>query len=97
MVPVGGVSTIGAQSAASLVRQMEPRIVLPMHFQTPSLAALEPVQGFLREMGLHEVIPQAKLGVNKNNLPLAMQVVLLDYPSARAGEKASQSPTSLEG
>jgi L-ascorbate metabolism protein UlaG (beta-lactamase superfamily) len=81
MVPVGGVSTIGAASAAALVRQMDPRIVLPMHYQTSLFKAeLEPLQGFLREMGASEQASQPKLNVTKNNLPFIMQVVILDYP-----------------
>jgi L-ascorbate metabolism protein UlaG (beta-lactamase superfamily) len=81
MVPVGGVSTIGAASAAALVRQMEPRIVLPMHYQTSLFKAeLEPLQGFLREIGASEQVSQPKLNVTKNNLPFIMQVVTLDYP-----------------
>jgi L-ascorbate metabolism protein UlaG (beta-lactamase superfamily) len=81
MVPVGGVSTIGAASAAALVRQMDPRIVLPMHYQTSLFKAeLEPLQGFLREIGAHETVSQPKLNVTKNNLPFIMQVTVLDYP-----------------
>ncbi len=88
MIPVGGFYTIGAQSAAALVRQMEPRIVLPMHYRTPasSYSDLDTVQTFLHEMGIHEAVPQPKLNINKNNLPLLTQVTLLDYPgSASSG------------
>ena len=37
LLPVGGVSTIGATTAAEVMRQLEPRIVIPMHYQTPVL------------------------------------------------------------
>jgi L-ascorbate metabolism protein UlaG (beta-lactamase superfamily) len=81
MVPVGGVSTIGAASAAALVRQMDPRIVLPMHYRTSLFKVeLEPLEGFLREIGAHEPATQPKLNVTKNNLPFIMQVITLDYP-----------------
>ncbi|MCL2150439.1 MAG: MBL fold metallo-hydrolase [Dehalococcoidia bacterium] len=85
MVPVGGVYTIGASSAAALVRQMDPRIVLPMHYRTPTSGPqdLDPVQIFLHEMGIHEVAPQAKLNVTKNNLPLLMQVIQMEYPGCK--------------
>jgi L-ascorbate metabolism protein UlaG (beta-lactamase superfamily) len=80
MVPVGGVYTIGASAAAAMVRQMEPKIVLPMHYKTASGGAnLEPLDNFLREFGVSALLPQAKLNVNKNNLPLTTQVTLLEF------------------
>lgn len=80
MVPVGGVYTIDAAQAADLVRQMQPRIVLPMHYKTPALAfALAPVDDFFRAMGLPKPAPQPQLTVRQDALPAEMQVVLLDY------------------
>ncbi len=77
-VPVGGVSTINAQLAAKVVRQLEPKIVIPMHYKTGALKrALEPVDGFLKEMGVLEVAAKPKLSLQKSNLPLGTQVVLL--------------------
>ncbi len=79
MLPVGGVSTINAATAASIVRQIEPKIVLPMHYGTPSLKReLDPVEKFLKEIGTHDITPQPKLTITKNNLPLIMQVNLLE-------------------
>ena len=33
MIPVGGFYTIGPEQAAEIVRQLSPRIVIPMHYQ----------------------------------------------------------------
>ena len=80
LVPVGGVSTIDAIQAAQIVRHLEPKIVIPMHYKTESLKRdLETVDRFLKEMGVKEAIPQPKLLVNKNSLPLTLQVVVLSY------------------
>ena len=80
MLPVGGITTINAAAAAAMVRQMEPKIVLPMHYKTPVFQGeLEPVDNFLREFGTQQATPQPKLNVNKNNLPLTTQVILLEY------------------
>jgi len=80
LVPAGGGTTIDAAQAAHLVRALEPKIVIPMHYKTdlftPSLA---PVDGFLKEMAVKEAVPQPKLVVNKNALPPLMQVVVLTY------------------
>jgi L-ascorbate metabolism protein UlaG (beta-lactamase superfamily) len=80
LIPVGGVSTINATTAAEVVRQIEPKIVIPMHYKTEALKReLEPVDRFLKEMGTREIEPQPKLSVTKQNLPLSMQVFLLSY------------------
>ena len=79
LVPVGGVSTINASKAAEVVRQLEPKIVIPMHYKTLLLKReLEPVDKFLTEMGVKEVSPQPKLTVTKANLPITTQVILLN-------------------
>ena len=79
LVPVGGVSTINASKAAEVVRQLEPKIVIPMHYKTLLLKReLEPVDKFLTEMGVKEVTPQPKLSVTRANLPITSQVVLLN-------------------
>jgi L-ascorbate metabolism protein UlaG (beta-lactamase superfamily) len=78
MVPVGGVSTIDAAHAAEIVRRVEPKIVIPMHYKTLVLKReLAPVDQFLKEMGVKEAVPQPKLTVNKASLPLTLQVVVL--------------------
>ncbi len=78
-VPVGGGSTINGSGAAAIVRQLEPRLVVPMHYRTDTGGAgLAPVEDFLKEMGLKDVEPQPKLTVTRSNLPLTTQVVVLD-------------------
>ena len=80
LVPVGGVSTINAAAAAEVVRQLEPNIVVPMHYKTQAMnRELEPVETFLKEIGAHDITPQAKLSLTKTSLPLGTQVVLLEY------------------
>ncbi len=80
LLPVGGVSTINASAAAVVVRQLEPRVVIPMHYKTEALnKELGSVERFLEEMGLEGVNSQPKLSVTKLSLPASMQVVLLDY------------------
>ena len=78
LVPVGGGTTISAAQAAALVRSIEPKIVIPMHYKTPALdKELDGVEKFLKEMGLTEAVPQPKLVVTRSNLPLTTQVMVL--------------------
>jgi len=80
LLPVGGVSTIDAPMAAEVVRQLEPKVVVPMHYKTEALnRELEPVDRFLKEMGIKEVNSQPNLSFTKANLPSTTQVFLLDY------------------
>ncbi len=80
LLPVGGVSTINAPMAAEVVRELEPKAVVPMHYKTEALnRELEPVGRFLKEMGVKEVSSTPKLSFTKANLPISTQVFLLDY------------------
>ena len=80
LLPVGGVSTINAPTAAEVVRQLEPKAVVPMHYKTEALSReLEPVDRFLKEIGVKEISSQPKLSFTKSNLPVSTQVFLLDY------------------
>lgn len=79
-VPVGGNSTINAAQAAEVVSLLGPRLVVPMHYRTPvSTAALDPIEPFLKEMGLKEVETVSRLSVTRSTLPVEQRVVLLDY------------------
>ena len=63
-----------------MVRQLDPKIVIPMHYKTEALSwELEPVEKFLKEMGAEQVDSQSKLSLTKSNLPITTQVFLLEY------------------
>jgi len=80
LTPVGGVSTINAAAAAETVSLVQPKIVVPMHFKTDVVKReLEPLDKFLKEMGLKKTDPQPKLTISKTSLPAQTQVVVLDY------------------
>ncbi len=79
LVPVGGGNTINFSQAASLVRAMEPKLVIPMHYKTPALnKEMDTAEKFLKEMGVAEAAPQPKITVTKSSLPPTTQVVLLN-------------------
>jgi len=82
MVPVGGFYTISAKEAKELVGEIEPHIVIPMHYGRTELepntfSQLEPLSSFLKEMGKEAVTPVPKLSITKDKLPEEMQVVIL--------------------
>jgi len=69
MAPVGGVSTLDAKAMAETVRLVNPRVVVPMHYQTEVVTWLDALTRFTTEMGLGEVIPQPKLSFTRSGLP----------------------------
>lgn len=78
-VPVGGVYTIGAKGAAKVISQIEPRIVVPMHYLLPGLKfKLDKVEDFLKEMGVKNAEAQSKLAVKvRDFVSEEMKIVVL--------------------
>jgi L-ascorbate metabolism protein UlaG (beta-lactamase superfamily) len=79
LVPVGGHCTIDGARAAEIVAQVEPKLVVPMHYLMPGVRLeLDPVDRFCREIGATELTPQARLTVTRSSLPDQLTVALLD-------------------
>jgi len=80
MVPAGGRCTLTPAEAREVVRLLEPRLVLPMHYALPGLRVdLEPVEAFLKGMGVEGVETRPRLVLSRSGLPASgVQVVLLE-------------------
>jgi hypothetical protein len=78
-VPVGGERTINTKEAAEVVNEIEPRLVIPTHFQIPKLKyKLAGVEGFLKEFGASKNTPEPRLKIKRSDLPREeTRVVLL--------------------
>ncbi len=69
MVPVGGIYTIDAEEAAEVVSELEPKLVIPMHYHVQGLKLkLDPVEKFLEEMGAKKVEAEEKITIKKKGL-----------------------------
>lgn len=81
LVPVGGGSGLNAAKAAEVISLLEPNIVVPMHYATPSCTAeLDPINKFLKEMGLSSVSAEPSLKASSSTaLPDETRVVVLEY------------------
>ena len=80
MVPVGGTYTIDSSEAQKIIRQIEPKIVIPMHYALPKLKVeLEDIAKFLKAMGKDKITPVDKLTIKSSALPKegAMDVIVL--------------------
>jgi L-ascorbate metabolism protein UlaG (beta-lactamase superfamily) len=79
LVPVGGHTAINAAQAAEVVRQLEPRFVVPMHYAIPGLKLqLDPLDRFLKEMAVTSAEPQPKLSVQASSGEYETKVVVLE-------------------
>lgn len=69
MIPVGGNFTIGAKEAVKVMSQIEPSIVIPMHYQLPKLKIkLDNLDGFLKALGVKKIEPLPKLSIKKKEI-----------------------------
>ncbi len=83
MLPVGGVTTVSPVVASEIVTQLEPVIIIPMHYKTTGYrseisANLADVSEFLKESGKENIIPQPKLIISKEKLPIEPMIVMLE-------------------
>jgi L-ascorbate metabolism protein UlaG (beta-lactamase superfamily) len=79
LVPVGGHGSLDATKAAEVISQVEPRIVVPMHYSTGrENLELETIERFMKEMGIKEPTVQDKLSVRKSELGEVTRVILLE-------------------
>jgi L-ascorbate metabolism protein UlaG (beta-lactamase superfamily) len=80
LIPVAGEDeSIDAAKAVEMINLVEPRMVVPMHFEMGALGtAGTPVERFWHEMGGSAVTPQPKLTVSKSSLPAEPVVVVLE-------------------
>jgi L-ascorbate metabolism protein UlaG (beta-lactamase superfamily) len=80
VLPVGNHGlTLDATAAAGLISQLEPKYVVPTHFDdaaTKYEVAQDPLEIFLKEIGANPE-PQPKLRVTTKDLPLETTVVVL--------------------
>ena len=83
LAPAGGGCTLALPQILQAMQDLDPKIVIPMHYQIPGVT--EPLGGleaFLQLMGVSEVQPRRSLTVTTSNLPANMQVTVLE-PRAR--------------
>ena len=70
LIPVGGLYTLDARAAVEVINQLEPRIIIPMHYLVPGLKYdLAPLDKFIKELGLPPRY-EDKLKISKRDLPI---------------------------
>lgn len=83
LVPVGGFYTIDSDEAVSLVKKIEPSIVIPMHYKTEKSPSdlgskLTGVSEFTKKFGLDNPVLVPKFVYKKEETEQEMKVVVLE-------------------
>lgn len=80
LIPVGGTFTLDADGASAVIEQIQPKIVIPMHYQTPAVSMpIDPVDNFLEKMGIGEHIDSTTIEVTPETLGNELRVLVLNY------------------
>jgi len=69
MIPVGGNYTISAHEAQNIISQIEPKIIIPMHYKIPGIKVkLDGLEKFFKVMGENSIKPESKISLKKKDL-----------------------------
>jgi L-ascorbate metabolism protein UlaG (beta-lactamase superfamily) len=78
LLPVGGGNSLRANEAAEVVALVEPSFIIPMHYAIPGLRfELDPLDRFLKAMGIGKAQEAESLRVSSGELPEQPQVIAL--------------------
>ncbi len=79
LIPIGGGSGLTTSQAMKMITTIEPRVIIPIHYDLPGLKEkLTSVKAFAEEMGISAPKPEKKLLLKKNRLPQEdVQTVIL--------------------
>jgi L-ascorbate metabolism protein UlaG (beta-lactamase superfamily) len=79
-IPVGGTYTIDAETAVKVAAQLNPRLIIPMHYKTEAIGF--PIAGvdlFLDKLGTGDRVGSSELSVTRQDLTEGTQVKVLEY------------------
>jgi L-ascorbate metabolism protein UlaG (beta-lactamase superfamily) len=79
IIPIGGGPVLDATKASEVLGQLDAKIVIPMQYQTPTGDLdRDPLERFLKEMGVAEIAPRDKLVVRPSDLGETQEIVVLE-------------------
>jgi len=78
LVPVGGHCTFDMGQVYQTLQDLDAKIAIPMHYKTDGINVdVDPIDNFVRRMGLDEIQAQPRLVVTSTNLGTDMRVVVM--------------------
>lgn len=80
LIPVGGFYTIDAKDATEVVKQLNPKIVIPMHFLTDKCSfPIKPVDEFLKGKSNFRKENTTELKITSDSLPAKQEIIVLQH------------------
>ena len=80
LVPVGGFYTIDAKEASEVARQLNPAIIIPMHFKTGKCDfPIAPVEEFTKGKANVKVMDSSEISLDKGELAKETKIVVLQH------------------
>lgn len=81
-VPIGGETVLDAEQAAKIAHAIEPRIIIPMHYDADNpKKKKDALKAFFDEMGISEAKPDAKFTFKKKELPVDETNIIVLEPA----------------
>jgi L-ascorbate metabolism protein UlaG (beta-lactamase superfamily) len=86
MIPVGGFYTIDGKGATEVVNQLNPKVIIPMHYKTPALGAslsgvLATADGLIAALGNSAKVTRTEqtITLSSSKLPSEKTVMVMSY------------------
>jgi len=81
LIPVGGVYTINASEALEVINQIDPRIVIPMHYKIEGLNInLDGIEKFAEQEKITDLEGKDSLEIKKADLPVDERKIVILKP-----------------
>lgn len=78
LIPVGGYYTIGPGQADQVIKQLNPKLAIPMHYKTDKVDfPIGPVSDFIRGKDNVQVRPTSEIEMSKEQLPTETIIIVL--------------------
>uniref|UniRef100_UPI00315903F7 MBL fold metallo-hydrolase n=1 Tax=Caloramator sp. Dgby_cultured_2 TaxID=3029174 RepID=UPI00315903F7 len=81
LIPVGGIFTVDSDKAETIVKLLNPKIVIPMHYKTEPLKFnLDPVDNFIKKFSNVERLKGQVVEIKNEDLNMnELKVIVLNY------------------
>ena len=79
-IPVGGFYTINSNQATQIIKDIKPKLAIPMHYKTEAIKfSIDPVEIFLSENDNVQRIESNEFDITEDTLPKNTQIYVLKY------------------